>query len=104
METLKQEEIVPYIRETWDEAEKQLVKIRAILGAKYNTKNAYEQIERRFCSAREEPEKWLAEYMLIEEKRSDLPSAVRRVVHDVVSFAIMKLLEAKKKEQDKDKE
>ena len=102
METLKQEEIVPYIRETWDEAEKQLVKIRAILGAKYNTKNAYD--ERRFCSAREEPEKWLAEYMLIEEKRSDLPSAVRRVVRDVVGFAIMKLLEAKKKEQDKDKE
>jgi len=84
---LTKEEMLPYIKRSWTELQRFLGKKRRELGNNYNRRNNYELIASRFGNAREKPELYYDEYLLILEKKSKLPVSMREPIAAIVGKA-----------------
>ena len=93
--TISVDELIPFIKKEWSECEKFMSKKRAELGPRYNEKNIFEEAPRRFCNPEYNTDKWALEYFLILEKKSKLPSSVRKAVEAIVGPAYEKLARIK---------
>lgn len=87
-------DLVPYIMRVGEKIDKMRRLSRVKYGARYNEKNAVEEMYRRFgkptdvCSA----EMFAKEYLLIMNKLSSLPSSVRGLVRDIGQVAVNNLV------------
>lgn len=81
------EDLRPFIRNVGNEIDKMLADARREYGNRYNKKNKYEELYRRFCDPQKDPDKFYDEYALIVKKQSTLPAAVRTVVDTICSRA-----------------
>lgn len=81
------EDLRPFIRNVGKEIDKMLKEARMKYGNRYNKKNQYEELYRRFGDPQKDPDKFYDEYALIVKKQSTLPSAVRTVVDSICSRA-----------------
>lgn len=81
--TVTKANIVPYIEKEGKRLADMLSKARMELGARYNPKNSIEQMYAKFGNPKFEPEKFFDEYMLIIDKKSQLPASIRYTVRDV---------------------
>lgn len=95
--------MLPYIKQQWQELQKFLREKRNQLGNKYNWNNNYEKIVSRFGDAGKEPEKFYNEFLLIIEKKSNLPVSVREPITAIVGRA-QHFLFAKKLEEKREQE
>ena len=77
------ENLRPYIRQVGKEIDKMIADAREQYGARYNQKNKYEELYRRFGDPQKDPDKFFDEYTLILNKQSTLPAAVRNVVDTI---------------------
>jgi len=77
------DDLRPYIRNVGKEIDKMLADARKEYGARYNKKNQYEELYRRFGDPQINPDKFYDEYKLILNKQSTLPAAVRNVVDSI---------------------
>ena len=89
------DELVAEVEKSLKDMHNELRKQRNKLGAMYNQRNNYEQLERRFG---EDPRKLIAEYNLILEKKSSQPVSVREPIKHIVAVSMNRLIEAKAKE------
>lgn len=81
------EDLRPFIRNVGNEIDKMLADAREEYGARYNKKNQYEELYRRFCNPQKDPDKFYDEYLLIMAKKSQLPASVRKSVDEVCKIA-----------------
>ena len=86
------DELVVEVEKSLKDMHKELCRQRNKYGAKYNYKNNYEQLNRRFG---EDPRKLIDEYNLILDKKSNQPVAVREPIKAIVATAINRLIAAK---------
>jgi len=77
------EELRPFIRKVGKEIDKMLADARREYGNRYNHKNQYEELYRRFGDPQKDPDKFYDEYKLILAKQSTLPAAVRNTVDNI---------------------
>lgn len=101
--TIKKEDLVPYIQKQGEEINKMLQKARDEYGHRYNTKNRFEELYRRFQDPRWNPEPFADEFLLIIQKKSQLPAAVRYVVRDICEAAYRQCLSDKLEEYNRRK-
>ena len=101
---ITKKQLVPFIREAWNEIRQFLADKRKQLGNHYNLKNDYERITERFGSPRSEPEKFFDEYMLCLNKASKQPASVRIVIEDIGRRAVDLYLKKKKQRKQQKKE
>lgn len=81
--SVKREDMQKYVQKAWQEMQGFLQGQRKKYGKRYNSKNDYEQIDRRFGNAYQDPQKFLDEFMLIQQKRSSQPASVRTVIRHI---------------------
>ena len=81
------EELRPFIRKVGKEIDKMLADARREYGHRYNKKNQYEELYRRFGDPQKDPDKFYDEYKLILAKQSTLPAAVRNTVDSICNRA-----------------
>lgn len=81
--SVKREDMQKYVQKAWQEMQGFLHDQRKKYGNRYNSKNDYEQIDRRFDNAHQDPQKFLDEFMLIQQKRSSQPASVRTVIQHI---------------------
>lgn len=81
--TVTKANLVPYIEKEGKRLADMLSNARMKLGARYNPKNSIEQMYAKFGNPKFEPEKFFDEYMLIIDKKSQLPASIRYTVRDV---------------------
>ena len=101
---LTKEEMLPYIKKSWNEMQGFLRKKRKELGNRYNHRNNYELINERFGNAHDKPELFYDEYLLILEKKSNRPASVREVIAAIVGKAQQELFNIKLEQIRKEKE
>ena len=77
------EDLRPFIRNVGKEIDKMLKEARMKYGNRYNKKNQYEELYRRFGDPQKNPDKFYDEYKLILAKQSTLPAAVRNTVDSI---------------------
>ena len=87
-------ELVVEVKKSLEDMHNELRRQRNKYGARYNHKNKYEQLNRRFG---EDPLKLIDEYNLILDKKSNQPAAVREPIEAIVATAINRLIAAKMK-------
>lgn len=90
--SIKKEDLLPYIKNAWNEMQAFLRDQRKHYGARYNSRNNFELVEEKFGNAFVEPEKYADEYILIQAKQSKLPASVRMVVQQIGARAINMLM------------
>lgn len=90
-------ELVVEVKKSLEDMHNELRRQRNKYGARYNHKNKYEQLNRRFG---EDPLKLIDEYNLILDKKSNQPAAVREPIEAIVATAINRLIAAKMKEAE----
>lgn len=83
------DDLVDEVRVSIREMHRALNDQRTKLGERYNHRNVYEQLARRFG---EDPHKLIAEYDLILDKKSAQPASVREPVTAIVQTAINRLV------------
>ena len=81
--TVTKANLVPYIEKEGKRLADMLSKARMELGARYDPKNSIEQMYAKFGNPKFEPEKFFDEYILIIDKKSQLPASIRYTVRDV---------------------
>lgn len=93
--------LVPLIQKAWGELQKYLIQQRRDLGSRYNWRNPYEQIDRRFGRAGTEvgARAYLEEFKLIVNKSSNQPASVRQVITDICQRALSLYLIEKAQEK-----
>lgn len=91
------DDLVDEVRQSLREMHRALNEQREKLGVRYNHRNVYEQLGRRFG---EDPQKLIAEYNLILDKKSAQPASVREPIKAVVQTAINRLIVNKAKEHE----
>ena len=101
--TIKKEDLVPYIQKQGEEIKKMLNKARLELGSRYNPKNRFQELYRRFQDPQFNPEPFAEEFLLIIQKKSKLPAAVRYVVRDICEAAYRQCLSDKLEEYNRRK-
>lgn len=101
---ITKKQLVPFIREAWNEICQFLAAKRKQLGNHYNWKNDYERITERFGSPRSEPEKFFDEFMLCLNKASKQPASVRIVIEDIGRRAVDLYLKKEKQRKQQKKE
>ena len=106
---IKVKDLVPFIKEQGKQITKMLKEASDKYGARYNKKNRYEELIRRFGHPYKCPTKFAEEFGLIVDKKSTLPAAVRNVVSEICQRAYwqcfnekVKELELKNQESTKD--
>ena len=77
------DELIPYIKQAYQELLDWLRVQRKRLGGRYNWSNDYETIHRKFCSGQVYPDKWADEFLLIVDKSSKRPSSQRAIIKKV---------------------
>lgn len=90
-------ELVVEVEKSLEDMHNELRRQRNKYGARYNHKNKYEQLNRRFG---EDPLKLIDEYNLILDKKSNQPAAVREPIEAIVATAINRLIAAKMQEAE----
>ena len=90
-------ELVVEVKKSLEDMHNELRRQRNKYGERYNHKNKYEQLNRRFG---EDPLKLIDEYNLILDKKSNQPAAVREPIEAIVATAINRLIAAKVKEAE----
>lgn len=90
-------ELVVEVKNSLEDMHNELRRQRNKYGARYNLKNKYEQLNRRFG---EDPLKLIDEYNLILDKKSNQPAAVREPIEAIVATAINRLIAAKMQEAE----
>lgn len=88
------DELVVEVEKSLKDMHKELRRQCNKYGARYNFKNNYEQLNRRFG---EDPRKLIDEYNLILDKKSNQSVAVREPIKAIVATAINRLITAKMK-------
>lgn len=91
------DELVVEVKKSLEDMHNELRRQRNKYGVRYNHKNKYEQLNRRFG---EDPLKLIDEYNLILDKKSNQPAAVREPIEAIVATAINRLIAAKMKEAE----
>ena len=87
-------DLVPYIMRVGEKIDKMRRLSRVKYGARYNEKNAVEEMYRRFGKPTDgvSAEMFAKEYLLIMNKLSSLPSSVRGLVRDIGQAAVNNLV------------
>ena len=93
--TITRDDVLPYIRTAWNEMCSWRRQMRKTYGARYDFKNPYETIGKRFGNAGNDPGKFADEYILIQQKASRQPSCVRDVIAHIGSRAFWLCYNAK---------
>ena len=101
---ITKDDLVPYIQKQGEEINKMLNKARLEYGHRYNSKNRFEELYRRFQDPRWNPEVFADEFLLIIQKKSQLPASVRYVVRDICDAAYRQCLGDKLAEYNRKKE
>jgi len=86
------EKMLPYIKVAWKEMQDFLNGKKKELGKMYNHRNNYEMVRERFGNAAEVPEKYVNEYILIQNKASRLPASVRTPIQQIGARALNLML------------
>jgi hypothetical protein len=94
------EKMLPYIKVAWKEMQDFLNGKKKELGKMYNHRNNYEMVRERFGNAAEVPEKYVNEYILIQNKASRLPASVRMPIQQIGARALNLMLMDMKKSLD----
>lgn len=102
--TISAADIVPYVKKIGEDIIKKTKEMHCKLGDRYNRKNVFEEMYRRFKDPAEEPEAFAAEYFKIIEKKSTLPAAVRYTVSHICTIALNQCYADKLMEQRKSQE
>jgi hypothetical protein len=84
------EDLKPYIQKQGKRLNDEIAKAKNKYGPRYNEKNKFEEMFRRFGdpSTPWGAEQFAKEYMLILQKKSDLPASVRYPVRDICEAAM----------------
>lgn len=105
------DELIPYVQQSWDDAQQFMRKQREKLGSRFNHRNYYEQTKERFgaCTCEDDCLRYIEEYILISQKKSKLSANIRLVVKDVVDRAVDRymadrILKEKEKSERHDEE
>lgn len=101
------DDLKPFIVEVGKEINKMLVEAQIKYGNRYNNKNRYEVMYKRFGDPRKDPERFYDEYGLILQKKSELPAIVRYTVESIMQTAFSWLsaaLTMKEQEAHEEKE
>ena len=91
------ERMLPYVKVAWKEAQDFLAGKKKELGKMYNHRNNYEMVKERFGDAENMPEKYVNEYILIQNKASRLPASVRKPIQQIGARAVNLMLMDMKK-------
>ena len=91
------DELVVEVKKSLEDMHNELRRQRNKYGARYNHKNKYEQLNRRFG---EDSLKLIDEYNLILDKKSKQPAAVREPIEAIDATAINRLIAAKMQEAE----
>lgn len=97
-------DLVPFIKEQGKQMSKMLKDARYKYGERYNKKNRYEELIRRFGHPAQCPKKFAEEFLLIVDKKSTLPAAVRNVVSEIGQRAYWQCFKEKVNQQSKKEE
>lgn len=92
--TFNKEMLRPFIEKEGKRIADTLSEARIKYGARYNKRNAYEQLYNKFGNPRYEPDKFYDEYVLILAKQSQLPASIRYTVRDIVLCAAKECIDA----------
>lgn len=98
---IKKADLVPYVCEAMKELRTWLDKRRVELGDRYNPHNNWEKIVfpvGPYSKASSFTDKYLAEYLLMQEKRSTLSATTRNIIAPVFDRAVRLLYEDKTKQ------
>lgn len=108
--TIQPKDVYPYIVKAGEDLDDQLSIARQKYGNRYNRKNKYEQMYSKFGIPEDHPEQFYNEYVLITQKKSNLPASLREPVKEVCQMAVQMLINdlraaaAAKEKQIKSKE
>ena len=88
--TITQEDLVPYIVKQGKDLYKRIEESRQKYGSRYNHKNKIQDMYDRFGNPMyvDYAQKFAKEYMLILQKKSTLPAAIRYLVRDICNIAL----------------
>jgi len=81
------DDLKPFIVEVGKKIHAMLVEARIKHGERYNNKNRYEEMYKRFGNPQRDPERFYDEYVLIMRKKSELPASVRYTVESIMQTA-----------------
>ena len=81
------DDLKPFIVEVGKEIHNMLVEAKKKYGNRYNNKNRYEVMYKRFGDPLQDPERFYDEYGLILQKKSELPAIVRYTVESIMQTA-----------------
>ena len=84
---ITKEDLVPYVIQQGENLKKKVQEYRLKYGARYNMKNAIEELFRRFGRPEEKPMEFIEEYTLILLKKSKQPAVIRPVIADIGNAA-----------------
>ena len=101
------DDLKPFIVEVGKKIYNMLVEARRNYGGRYNNKNRYEEMYKRFGDPRIDPERFYGEYGRILQKKSELPASVRYTVESIMQTAFSWLsaaLTMKEQEAHEEKE
>lgn len=76
-----------FIVEVGKKIHNMLVEEKIKHGNRYNNKNRYEELYKRFGDPRNDPKRFYDEYGLILQKKSDLPASVRYTIESIMQTA-----------------
>ncbi len=101
------DDLKPFIVEVGKKIHNMLVEAQKKHGNRYNNKNRYEELYKRFGDPRKDPERFYDEYGLILQKKSELPASVRYTVESIMQTAfnwLSSALTMKEQEAHEEKE
>lgn len=101
------DDLKPFIVEVGKKIHDMLFKARIEHGDRYNNKNRYEEMYKRFGDPRKDPKRFYDEYVLILRKKSDLPASVRYTIESIMQTAfswLSAVLIMKEQEANEEKE
>lgn len=101
------DDLRPFIVEVGKQIHNMLVEAQKKYGNRYNNKNRYEVMYKRFGDPIQDPERFYDEYGLILQKKSELPAIVRYTVESIMQTAFSWLsaaLTMKEQEAHEEKE
>lgn len=84
---ITKEDLVPYVISQGEALKKKVAEYRLKYGNRYNMKNSIEELYRRFGRPEEKPIEFVDEYVLILQKKSQLPAVIRPVIADIGNAA-----------------
>ena len=95
--TITKEEIIPFIIEQGNALADQVKEAKKKYGPRYNHRNNVEMMYDKFGHPERkfEAEKFADEFLLIQQKKSNLPASVRYIVRDICTAALNRAFAAK---------